>query len=228
MAPQETAMLFLPPQPPLALRTSPIVMGRSRSCDLRLPSGDASRRHAEIAPVTGGYLLRDLESTNGTFVNGERVDQRQLRPGDRIRIGSDTILFCQVGAALDPASGEDQTVLAERPVAGESFQGDLAEIPPYAVLQILELGRKTGLLEIDSELDLGRLWLLEGAPVHAETRGQRGFDAAIAIANATTGRFAFDPHSDPPEETINASVTQLLLEASRAADEAENAKAAAG
>lgn len=223
MASNETAMLFLPPLPPVALRGTPVVLGRSRTCDLRLPSGDASRRHAEIVPVTGGYLVRDLGSTNGTFVNGERVEQQQLRPGDRIRIGSSTILFCQVDAALDPvaANGEDQTVLSERPVAGECFQGDLAEIPPYAVLQILELGHKSGLLEVDSELDVGRLWLVEGAPVHAETKSQRGFDAAVAIANTTSGRFAFDPQSEAPEQTITASVTQLLLEASRALDEAE-------
>ncbi len=219
----ETAMLFLPPQPPLPLRTERVVMGRSRSCDLRLPSGDASRRHAEIVPVTGGYVLRDLGSTNGTFVNSERVDQRQLRPGDRIRIGSNTILFCQVDASFDPvpSDGEDQTVLAERPASGGSLQGELSDIPPYAVLQILELGRKTGLLEVDSELGVGRLWLREGVPVHAETKGQRGFDAALAIANASAGRFAFDPSSEPPEQTITASVTQLLLEASRAFDEGQ-------
>ncbi len=217
----ETAMLFLPPPPPLALRRERVVIGRSRGCDLRLPSGDASRRHAEIVPVTGGYVMRDLGSTNGTFVNGERVDQRQLRPGDRIRIGSNSILFCQVDAAFDPApsDGEDQTVLAERPASGGSLQGELSEIPPYAVLQILELGHKTGLLEVDSELGIGRLWLREGVPVHAETTSQRGFDAALAIANASTGRFAFDPSSEPPEETITASVTQLLLEASRTLDE---------
>jgi pSer/pThr/pTyr-binding forkhead associated (FHA) protein len=221
MASQETAMLFLPPQPPVALREESVVMGRSRTCDLRLPSGDASRRHAEIVPVTGGFVLRDLGSTNGTFVNGERVEQRQLRPGDRIRIGSNTILFCQVDAAFDavPSDGEDQTVLAERPVSGGSLQGELSDIPPYAVLQILELGHKSGLLEVDSELGVGRLWLREGVPVHAETKTQRGFDAALAIANATAGRFAFDPGTEAPEETIAASVTQLLLEASRALDE---------
>jgi pSer/pThr/pTyr-binding forkhead associated (FHA) protein len=226
MAPAETPMLFLPPQPPLALRPGQtLVIGRSRSCDIRLPSSDASRRHAEIVSVTGGYVLRDLESTNGTFVNGERVKERQLRPGDRIRIGSHTILFCQVDASLDPGAtdGEDQTLLAELPVAGDSFKGDLAEIPPYAVLQILELGGKSGLLEVDSELGVGRLWLESGAPVHAETKSQRGFDAAVAIANSTAGHFAFSPGSEPPERTIAASLTQLLLEASRALDEAAEA-----
>ncbi len=218
---ETNALLFMPPHPPLSLRRDgPMVMGRSRSCELRLSSGDASRRHAEIVPVTGGFVLRDLGSTNGTFVNGERISERQLQPGDRIRIGSNSIAFCQVDASLEaPHGGDDQTLLIERPVGGETFRGDLAEIPPFAVLQILELGRKTGLLEIDSEMGVGRLWFVEGAPVHAETKRQRGFDAALALAGAAEGRFAFDASQDPPVETIAASVTQLLLEASRLLDE---------
>jgi len=218
-------MLFLPPLPPVALSpSSSLVIGRSRHCDLRLPTGDASRRHAEIVPVTGGYVLRDLASTNGTFVNGERVRERQLRPGDRIRIGSNTIAFCQVQAPLEASasSAEDQTRLVEPPVGGETFQGELAEIPPYALLQILELGRKTGMLEVDSELGVSRLWLVAGRPVHAETKDQVGFDAALAITGQAAGRFAFDPTVDPPEHTIEASVTELILEASRMLDEADS------
>lgn len=225
MAPAEAAMLFLPPLPPVDLQPgNTLVIGRSRHCDLRLPSGDASRRHAEIVPVSGGWVLRDLDSTNGTYVNGERVRERELRPGDRIRIGSHTITFCQVAAPADPThpSGEDQTRLVEPPVGGETFQGELAEIPPYAVLQILELGRKTGLLELDSELGVGRLWLVAGRPVHAETKSQVGFDAALAITNQGAGRFAFDPTVDPPEHTIEASVTELILEASRLLDESSS------
>jgi len=223
MAASSSAMLFVPPHPPLALKgPDAVVLGRSRSCDLRLSDTDASRRHAEILPVTGGFVVRDLDSTNGTFVNGERVSERQLRPGDRIEIGSSVVTFCEVSAALEPkGSDEDQekTVMLERRTSGESFQGDLAEIPPFAVLQMLELGRKSGLLEIDSDRGVGRLWFGDGAPVHAETKDQTGFDAALAIAQASAGRFRFDPDVDCDEPTIQASVTELLLEASRLLDE---------
>lgn len=217
-------MLFLPPLPPLQLRAGEAAtIGRSRSCDLSLRSPDASRRHAEILPSDGGWLVRDLESTNGTFVNGERVAERVLQPGDRIEIGSDAITFCEVGVELDrvdaSASGEAQTMMVERPVLGESFQGSLAEIPPFAVLQILEMGRKTGCLHTDTDDGPGRTWLYEGAPTHAETKLQRGFDAAISVVHAVAGRFRFEPGVQAPERTIQASVTELLLEASRLLDE---------
>jgi hypothetical protein len=218
-----TPMLFCPPEAPVQIGPrSTVSMGRSRSCDLRLPGSDSSRRHAEITGGPNGFTLYDLGSTNGTFVNGEQVQKCLLRPGDRIQIGSSTITFCQVGGGLENMGVDhdtEQTILMERPAGGQVFEGELSEIPPFAILQILEMGRKSGLLQCDSEDGTGRLWLARGMPIHADTKTQTGFDAAIAIVHATTGRFTFSPQSDPPERTIEASVTELLLEASRALDE---------
>ena len=223
MAYIDSPMLFLPPRPPV--QVSPdrsLAIGRSRNCDLRLSSSDASRRHAEICFTADGYVVRDLGSTNGTFVNGEQVREHVLQPGDRIQIATSTITFCQVASepeVPDPAHTDEKTVLSERPASGEVFQGDLAEIPPFAVLQILEMGRKTGVVQIDCEEGLGRLWLIDGCPVHGETKSQKGFDAAMALVNSTAGRFSFEPEVRPDETTIEATVTELLLEASRALDE---------
>ena len=217
------AMLFFPPLPPVQLRPqASCVIGRSRSCNLRLPSADASRRHAEILAGRDGYVVRDLRSTNGTFVNGERIQERTLRPGDRIEIGGDVITFCQVEAPIDraiPTLGEEKTILIERPALNQKFQGNLAEIPVFAVLQILEMGRKTGVLRLEAAQGPGKLWLCAGAPVHAETKVQKGFDAAVAVVNMNSGNFSFEPGQDAPERTIQASVTELLLEASRLQDE---------
>lgn len=216
-------MLFLPPRPPVQVPPDrSLVIGRSRNCDLRLPSSDASRRHAEIHPTADGYVVRDLDSTNGTFVNGEQVREHLLQPGDRIQIASSTITFCQ-GAGesemSDTAHSDEKTILSERPVPGEVFRGELAEIPPFAVLQILEMGRKTGVVQFECDEGLGRLWLIDGCPVHAETKSQKGFDAAMSLVNSTAGRFSFEPEVGTGEKTIEATVTELLLEASRILDE---------
>lgn len=215
-----TAMLFAPPQPPVSLpREGEVALGRSRECEVRLPDADTSRRHAKIVCAGGRFVLHDLASTNGTFVNGERIEQRELRAGDRLQIGANTVTFCQVSGGLDQPDDGAKTVLFERSLGGEVFRGDLAEIPPFAVLQLLEMGRKTGLLRIDSEATPGRLWFRAGDPIHAETKNQVGFDAAVALVHATSGTFAFEPNAAPPEATIEASVTHLLLEASRQRDE---------
>lgn len=224
MSAPTTAMLFAPPQPPVQLAgDAPCVIGRGRDCDVRLGDPDTSRRHAELRLEGERFVLRDLGSTNGTWVNGERVDRIALTPGDRLEIGANQITFCEVQAGVTlPEVDEAQTLLFERPAgAGDAFRGDLAQIPPFAVLQILELGRKTGLLRIDADSDPGQLWLEAGQPVHAETKSQAGFDAALALVAADAGRFVFEPRLELPETTIQASVTQLLLEASRRMDEAE-------
>jgi predicted component of type VI protein secretion system len=58
-------------------------------CDITIGDPDVSRRHAEIQVSNGDILISDLGSTNGTFVNGERIDQpRSLRDGDEVRIGA--------------------------------------------------------------------------------------------------------------------------------------------
>ena len=215
-----TAMLFAPPQPPVSLpREGEVALGRSRECEVRLPDADTSRRHAKIVCAGGRFVLHDLASTNGTFVNGERIEQRELRAGDRLQIGANTVTFCQVSGGLDQPDDGAKTVLFERSLGGEVFRGDLSEIPPFAVLQILEMGRKTGLVRIESDTTPGRLWLRGGNPIHAETKSQVGFDAAVALVNATAGHFAFEPNGPLPEATIEASVTHLLLEASRQLDE---------
>ncbi|MHC4414269.1 MAG: ATP-binding protein [Planctomycetota bacterium] len=72
----------------------PQLIGRS-SESLPLTDTTVSRRHAELTPDDGKWFLRDLDSSNGTFVNGERItkDRIELSPGDQIRCGSTLMLF---------------------------------------------------------------------------------------------------------------------------------------
>ncbi|MHB2022943.1 MAG: FhaA domain-containing protein, partial [Mycobacteriales bacterium] len=70
-----------------------IVLGRSPDCDLQLTDPGVSRRHAELRLLDGVFVLEDLGSTNGTLVNNVPVGDRQLVSGDRIRLGSTTLIF---------------------------------------------------------------------------------------------------------------------------------------
>lgn len=218
MDPQATPLLFAPPQPPVRLAQDQIcVLGRGPGCGLQIPSREASRNHAEVRFEEGRFVLRDLGSTNGTFLNGERVEGvRPLRPGDRIEIGGFGVTFCEVEPGLDAERPAPERVpSAANDAESEGLRGDLAEIPAFALLQVLELGRKTGVLAVVSDAAEGCVWLEDGVPVHAEAGKQIGFDAAAAIARASSGRFAFDVGSPAPARTIRASVQELLMEATR-------------
>ena len=70
-----------------------MVLGRSRECDIRIPDANVSRRHAEVRQEGATHWVVDLGSTNGTEVNGRRVERAKLSDGDRITIGSTDVVF---------------------------------------------------------------------------------------------------------------------------------------
>lgn len=63
------------------------LIGRTNSCDLRIPVPDVSRKHCELVLEDGELVLRDLESSNGTFCNKNRVQEIELEPGDNVTVG---------------------------------------------------------------------------------------------------------------------------------------------
>lgn len=69
------------------------VIGRAADADLRLPDSGVSRKHAEVRRDDDGFMLVDLGSTNGTRVNDSRVAMRRLANGDRIEVGSTTLVY---------------------------------------------------------------------------------------------------------------------------------------
>jgi hypothetical protein len=75
------------------LSGSRVVVGRSREADLVLQDPNVSRRHAELRREDGGWQIVDLGSTNGIKVNGRRVDNAALRPGDQVTIGVTDLTF---------------------------------------------------------------------------------------------------------------------------------------
>jgi two-component system cell cycle response regulator len=81
-----------------------IVLGRSPQCDVVIDEDGVSRRHAMLErTVEGNVQLVDLESRNGTFVNGDAISRVTLRDGDKLQIGSTTILKLSYQDELEEA-----------------------------------------------------------------------------------------------------------------------------
>jgi EAL domain-containing protein (putative c-di-GMP-specific phosphodiesterase class I) len=70
----------------IELSRLPFTLGRNESCDYQILSSRVSREHAEIVRESGVFRVRDLKSTNGTYVNGERIDEHRLNDGDMVVI----------------------------------------------------------------------------------------------------------------------------------------------
>ncbi len=88
-----------------------VCMGRGLDMDVRLDDLTASKRHARIiSNDRGEYILEDLASSNGTFLNGVQVTTKKLKNGDTIRIGNSLMEFCQEEKS-EPAEATESGVL---------------------------------------------------------------------------------------------------------------------
>ena len=73
--------------------TCPLTIGRDSAVQLVLKDPEASRRHARLETLNGTVFLRDLESSNGTFLNGRRLESTiELREGDEVDVGTTRIV----------------------------------------------------------------------------------------------------------------------------------------
>jgi len=64
-----------------------VVIGRGENCDLQVPLASVSRRHCALEIADDAVKVKDLGSSNGTYVNSERVTESELAPGDRLAVG---------------------------------------------------------------------------------------------------------------------------------------------
>ncbi len=101
------------------------VIGRQKQCDLRIPVPSVSREHCEISIVDDIAIVRDLGSSNGTLVNGKKVEQGELMAGDVLCVGPASFVVRVDGLPDD----QDAADLANR-AAAKNDQPQTAKQPP--------------------------------------------------------------------------------------------------
>jgi pSer/pThr/pTyr-binding forkhead associated (FHA) protein len=110
------------------------MIGRREDCHLRIPLGEVSRRHCQIETREEALLLRDLGSSNGTYVNGRRVQESPLLAGDVLRIGTLEFLVQVDGTPEEPAAVTDEGRVA----AGDLRPPGLSHLNPTAQAEAAE------------------------------------------------------------------------------------------
>lgn len=105
------------------LESAETIIGREEGCAIRIEGLGLSRRHCSISRAGLRYLLRDLNSENGTWVNGVRVSEKELRHGDQVGLGVQASLrFRDEAQAAEtaPSSAEAVRSDAQRTSVGSS------------------------------------------------------------------------------------------------------------
>ena len=106
---------------PFELTMEEMVIGRLPECDIQLPSNMVSRKHAKIVKDGDHFVLHDLKSGNGTFVNGQRLTgSHRLSPNDRIKFGP---VLCRFEAP--PGAGAQEADSAISALSNASGLGNL-------------------------------------------------------------------------------------------------------
>src|SRR5262249_37947426 len=140
-----------------------IVVGRSSDLDMVLVEDMVSRRHARIACNGSQIVIEDLGSTNGTFVNGEKIKRATLKEGDRVLIGTNILKVVSMDpAAPQPPRRRPEEMAAGRGGQGKTMSGSIDEIPLPDLLQLFGSSKKSGVLVVRSDEDVGRIYLRKG------------------------------------------------------------------
>lgn len=104
----------------LSITESPAIIGRDSTATLCLPDPSVSRRHSQIQQDRDEFIVTDLDSLNGTFVNDVPVKRRKLEHGDRLRIGDSQFLFLRHEDEVPSESSEVQ--FDDRLLSGSTVQ----------------------------------------------------------------------------------------------------------
>lgn len=203
-----------------------IVVGRSSELDMVLVEDMVSRRHAKLTVTGDQIFIQDLGSTNGTFVNGEKIKRARLNEGDRILIGTSIIKL--VAADTSTAGGDAKAKLEDvaqgrRTSQVRTMSGSIAEIPLPDLMQLFSASKKSGVLVIRTDNEVGKIFIAEGRVQFAVVNEH--YDVApmkslLRILTWTTGNFDMDPPEQREfPETIQMSTEGILMEAMRQIDE---------
>jgi predicted component of type VI protein secretion system len=162
------------------------VVGRREDCDFRIPLGEISRKHCRLIRDGEALRVEDLGSSNGTFVNGQRVQESVLQPGDTLQVGP-VLFVVQVNG--EPAEDQMQPVAPAAVGASESQQGMPVEGDQISG-ETGEGSLDNGELELEAMPDAGG----SATPVAAEAAGSESVGADAVGADMG------ESHEGPPAD----------------------------
>jgi EAL domain-containing protein (putative c-di-GMP-specific phosphodiesterase class I) len=177
----------------------PFVIGRNESCDLTIESARISREHVRIEIATSGYLVRDLGSTNGTFVNGVKIKEAALNDGDLLTVANYGLVFHLPRGEAGSSVTQAFTQVAES--SGSIRQSSVELIEVARALQEMCLNRAVrnrlqAVVEVAHSEPIGYeigAWSVEGGHPAGLSRLPDNFDSpAVARAYDLSRRLAVE------------------------------------
>jgi hypothetical protein len=207
------------------------VIIRSPDDDVSLDEDRTGIPHAKIIVKVDKFVLKDLQTGPGTFVNRKSVTETTLSEGDRIRVGKVTFMLIGVASSGKKTSeAEDESGSAaqggasgkKRLTLGSSISGMVKDVSLIDILQFLANYQKSGDLTITSTLGTGHIYLQDGQVVSAVIDVLPGCSALkvlYRLLDWKTGSFTFGPApAGKMPNDFGESTQSILLEAAHQID----------
>jgi hypothetical protein len=206
-----------------------LLIGRANDLDLVLAEDMVSRKHAKMALTGSSLSVTDLGSTNGTFVNGEKVKRADLKVNDRVLIGTSILKIIDQKELTQNVGADREAIrvamqkLSERTSDSATMSGDLEEVPLPDLLQLFTTNKKAGILSI-SGVNRGKIYMKQGQIEYAVIAGDlpmKPMKALCRMITWTSGTFQLEPYDESIElpERLTESTESILIEALRQFDE---------
>ena len=172
-----------------------MTVGRSRKCDVSIVDPSISRRHVEVTAADGRIVVNDLGSSNGSFINGERLQgSAEVRDGDLLRLGDAELKVRAIGPAPAPADN----------LATQRLAGPMTEIPQMGDATSF-LQRASVELARDALGDDDSVMVPPGASTPTFPETQQGMTAAPEPMS----HMAPPPPAAIPDVGVGAATTRL-------------------
>ena len=209
-----------------------IVVGREGELDLVLMEDMVSRRHAKLILQENEVSIQDLGSTNGTFVNGEKIDKAALTVGDRVLIGTSILklissadsMLQESGFAMDPIDVQNMLdeLAEQRKDLPASDSGSLAETPVPDLLQMFANMKNSGTLSLRNRDESGRVYFRDGKIFYSLLNNNDDLGPKKALFRMyawSDGEFRFGPTGNEDFVLeLEEETDKLVLEAARSVE----------
>ncbi len=208
--------------------TKETIIGRSSDIDLVLMEDMVSRKHARLWIEDDKIHLKDLGSTNGSFVNGEKVSDVVVSKGDRILIGTSIMKVVETEKearktqARSPVQQQDASARTTMH-SGRSMAGTIREVPLPDLIQLFATSKKTGTLVVSQKNRVAKIHLDNGKLVYASVSDSpelKPLKAMFRILTWDDGNFELvGPEAKSFPEIIDMPTEHVLMEGLRQLDE---------
>ncbi len=203
-----------------------LLIGRAAELDMVLVEDMVSRKHARIRVQDADILISDLGSTNGTFVNGEKIEETKLQKGDRILIGTSILRVIVTRRSISTAEAKEQLQASgtreDNPKS--SMKGELEELPVPDLLQLFSTSKRTGVLFIQSSFGDGKVHFRAGDIFYAcidEDHDIGPMKSLCRIVGWQDGKFEFREADEEAEFMLELEdpTAELIADAVRELEE---------